>query len=199
MPEHTHRRTACKFEQMRSYHYSPFSLLRSLEAIARDSSRELHSTVAQILMLTGLLTQTSPCAKLHNNRPSVSEWNASNKQDRLCAGLNENTTSEDTDCAIYKGRKYMREITLNCTERWRESALEDSRSLGKQCLKDTLERICINILHRASERLCGQVFHGVRVSNVSSTSQVVKPSLLLYHFMYQYPRLEHKVTTFVMN
>lgn len=73
VPVHTQRRTACKLEQMRSYDYSPLSLLGSLEAIARDSSRELHSTVAEILMLTGLLTQASPCAKLHNNRPSVSE------------------------------------------------------------------------------------------------------------------------------
>lgn len=104
-PVHTHRTPACKFEQMRSYHYSLFSLLGSLKATARDSSRELHSAVAQILTFTGLLTQASPCAKLHNNRPSVSEWNASNRQDLLCAALNENTTSEDPDCAIYKRRE----------------------------------------------------------------------------------------------
>lgn len=34
---------------------------------------------------------------------------------------------------------HAREITLNCTEQWRESALEATRSLGKHCVKDTLE------------------------------------------------------------
>lgn len=36
-------------------------------------------------------------------------------------------------------KKHAREITLNCTEQWRESALEATRSLGKHCVKDTLE------------------------------------------------------------
>lgn len=35
-PAHTRRRTASKFEQMTSFHYSPFSLLGSLKATARD-------------------------------------------------------------------------------------------------------------------------------------------------------------------
>lgn len=126
-------------DSLRSYDYSPFSLLGSLKAIARDSSWELHGTVVQILMLTGLLTQASPCAKLHKNQPSVSEWNASNKQDHLCAGLNENNIRGHRLRNLQAEKIHAREITLNCTEQWRESALEATRSLGKHCVKDTLE------------------------------------------------------------
>lgn len=75
-PAHAHRSKACKFEQMRT-HFGviviAFLIAGKPWGIARETSWELHSTVIQILMLTVLLTQASPCAKLHNGQPSMSQ------------------------------------------------------------------------------------------------------------------------------